>query len=218
MNENKPNILEMPGGVSRNVSIYFGHENWSIVLNMMIGIRKAILSLHPLNNTIKITDNFFKEKSYFELQTRKIQGNNNFRKSIKFNDYAPVIFERIRHMYGITNEMYQRSIGPETLLGSLVMGNLSNLTEQCSRGKSNSFFYYTQDSKRVPPPSPTLQLHCLASQQPAIWTLGPPPSADAPRQQTPSFLVRVPLSLSLSRSAHLSLSPPPHASFFPRHA
>lgn len=69
------------------------------------------------------------------------------KKSIQFKDYAPVIFERIRIKYNISNEMYQRSIGPETLLGSLVMGNLSNLTEQCSRGKSNSFFYYTKDNK-----------------------------------------------------------------------
>lgn len=57
----------MPKGVRGTISIYFGHENWSIVLNMMIGIRKAILTLHPLSNTLEITDNIFKEKSYFEL-------------------------------------------------------------------------------------------------------------------------------------------------------
>ena len=30
------------GKIKRNLSIYFGHENWNLVLNMMIGIRKSV--------------------------------------------------------------------------------------------------------------------------------------------------------------------------------
>lgn len=48
--------------VRKNLSIYFGHENWNLVLNMMIGIRKAIKNLHPLNDDIKIDDNHFNMK------------------------------------------------------------------------------------------------------------------------------------------------------------
>ena len=51
------------------------------------------------------------------------------RKACKFYDYAPLIFEKIRERYDINNEMYQRSVGPESLIGSLLMGNLSNLSE-----------------------------------------------------------------------------------------
>lgn len=40
-----------------------------------------------------------------------------------------------------------KSTGPENLIGSMVMGNVSSLTEQISAGKSGSFFYYTPDSK-----------------------------------------------------------------------
>lgn len=40
-----------------------------------------------------------------------------------------------------------KSIGPENLIGSMVMGNIMSLKEQCSTGKSGSFFYYTSDSK-----------------------------------------------------------------------
>lgn len=43
--------------------------------------------------------------------------------------------------------MYLRSIGPENLVGNLLMGNLSNLREKCSSGKSGSFFYYSHDGK-----------------------------------------------------------------------
>ena len=63
----------------------------------------------------------------------------------KFYDYAPLIFERIRLNYDITNDQYLRSVGPETLIGNLLMGNLCNLSEQCSSGKSGSFFYYSHD-------------------------------------------------------------------------
>jgi 1-phosphatidylinositol-4-phosphate 5-kinase len=33
--------------VKHNISVYFGHENWNLILNMMIGMRKAIKSLQP---------------------------------------------------------------------------------------------------------------------------------------------------------------------------
>jgi len=33
------------------------------------------------------------------------------------------------------------------MLGSLIMGRLSSLTELSSSGKSGSFFYFTEDSK-----------------------------------------------------------------------
>ena len=64
----------------------------------------------------------------------------------EFYDFSPRVFHLIRNMYGITPDAYLRSIGPENLLGSLFMGNIASLKEQCSTGKSGSFFYYTADS------------------------------------------------------------------------
>jgi len=37
----------------------------------------------------------------------------------------------------------------ENLVGNLLLGNLSTLTEQTSEGKSGSFMYYTEDSKLI---------------------------------------------------------------------
>ena len=34
----------------KNVVIYFGHENWNLVLNLMVGLRKSIKSLYELNS------------------------------------------------------------------------------------------------------------------------------------------------------------------------
>jgi 1-phosphatidylinositol-4-phosphate 5-kinase len=48
-------------------------------------------------------------------------------------------------MFGISPDEYLKSIGPENLIGNLLMGNISSLQEQSSTGKSGSFFYYTSD-------------------------------------------------------------------------
>jgi len=50
-------------------------------------------------------------------------------------------------MYGISANEYLKSIGPENLIGSIMMGNTTSLKEQCSAGKSGSFFYYTADAR-----------------------------------------------------------------------
>lgn len=64
-----------------------------------------------------------------------------------FIEMAPIIFERLRNSYGITNNNYQRSVGPEYLLNQLLTGDLTALNEKCSTGKSSSFFYLTTDNK-----------------------------------------------------------------------
>lgn len=38
-----------------------------------------------------------------------------------------MIFERLRKLYGITNNDYQRSVGPESLLNQLLTGDLTAL-------------------------------------------------------------------------------------------
>jgi 1-phosphatidylinositol-4-phosphate 5-kinase len=81
-----------------------------------------------------------------------------YRKSSIFLEYAPMVFERIRKSFGVKNDDYLRSVGPEQLVvmnsilmyyfqGDLLFGNLSSLTEKVSSGKSGSFFYYSFDDK-----------------------------------------------------------------------
>ncbi|CAK0804973.1 unnamed protein product, partial [Prorocentrum cordatum] len=65
----------------------------------------------------------------------------------RFVDYAPLVFQRIRAGFGIRHEDYLKSVGPEQLLGNMILGNLSSLSELSSEGKSGAFFYYTADGK-----------------------------------------------------------------------
>ena len=65
----------------------------------------------------------------------------------QFFDFAPRVFHALRGIFGISSNDYLKSIGPENLIGSLLMGNIQSLKEQVSTGKSGSFFYYTADAK-----------------------------------------------------------------------
>lgn len=66
-----------------------------------------------------------------------------------FIDYCPKVFFYVRKWFGIDNQHYLKSIGLENLVGNLLLGNLSTLTDQTSEGKSGSFMYYTEDSKLI---------------------------------------------------------------------
>lgn len=70
-----------------------------------------------------------------------------FQEAVRFIDYAPMVFRKIREFYGISAQKYLQSVGPEQLVGNMVLGNLSSLSELCSEGKSGAFFYYTADGR-----------------------------------------------------------------------
>lgn len=52
-------------------------------------------------------------------------------------------------MYGIKNEDYLKSLGPENFLGNLILTKNRSLREMYSAGKSGSFFYYSYDNQFV---------------------------------------------------------------------
>jgi 1-phosphatidylinositol-4-phosphate 5-kinase len=123
-----------------------------------------------LNNSYVLNERDFKLKYYFELIPRRLIINtiyfklfykkkylinffyrttsqkDNF-KICKFYDYAPYVFNEIRKLKNITNEEYLQSLGLETMLSSILKGDLNSLSELTSSGKSGSFFYYTVDGK-----------------------------------------------------------------------
>jgi len=135
-------------GPKKGLAVHFGHENWNMVISMMIGIRmSAGRSMHECAREVQPVDFIMKEKfsiiprlsNIFDSQVSKRVT------MTRFIDYAPLIFQRIRQSFGIQHEAYIRSVGPEQLLGNMVLGNLSSLSELSSEGKSGAFFYYTAD-------------------------------------------------------------------------
>ena len=72
-----------------------------------------------------LIDQDFSRKYCYELIAKKTEKV----KPFEFYDFSPRVFSLIRSMYGITPEAYLKSIGPENLIGNLLMGNISSLKE-----------------------------------------------------------------------------------------
>ncbi len=125
--------------------VSFGHQNWNLVLNMMLGIQYAVKSV--IEKADNVTKKDFEVKFIFELVPKRTTIAKDSLKICTFFDYAQNVFYEIRRLYGIKNDDYLRSIGPETMLSNLIKGNLTSLSELTSTGKSGSFFYYSADGK-----------------------------------------------------------------------
>lgn len=44
------------------MTVYFGHENWNLVLNIMVGLRQSIKALYELNASLEVKDSHFNEQ------------------------------------------------------------------------------------------------------------------------------------------------------------
>jgi Phosphatidylinositol-4-phosphate 5-Kinase len=150
LNERRATLRNIPNqtlnSVRKQISIYFGHPNWNLILNMMVGIRAAVKKIY--RHGTQLEDQDFKIKSVFEIIDKRSKEFDKT-KSCRFYDYAPKVFEKLRKIFGIENEFYLRSVGPEQLLGDIIMGNLSSLTQFCSSGKSGSLFYYSFNGRFI---------------------------------------------------------------------
>eukprot|EP00347_Sterkiella_histriomuscorum_P010876 403374581 len=127
--------------------IHPAHENFNLVFNIMLGIKKAIDSTLDIP-MLEPTEKDFKIKCKHELVPFRTQAKDDI-KACTFYDYAPQIFANIRKTCGIKKAQYSNSLGPEHILGYMFNANFQTLAELCSSGKSGSFFYYTSDGKFV---------------------------------------------------------------------
>jgi len=137
-------------GPKKGLAVHFGHENWNMVLSMMIGIRMSVGRVrHEITRELQPVDFMIKEKFSIIPRLANIFDSTVSRRVAvtRFVDYAPLVFQRIRAGFGIRHEDYLKSVGPEQLLGNMILGNLSSLSELSSEGKSGAFFYYTADGK-----------------------------------------------------------------------
>ncbi|KAL7068914.1 phosphatidylinositol-4-phosphate 5-kinase family protein [Cryptosporidium serpentis] len=141
--------------------VHFGHGSWNTVLNMMIGMRLAMGRIYSEpNRNVAEYDFLMKEKFVIIPRMENILQSKiarSFRpakrfftkRPVQFIDYNPMVFRKIREICNISPESYIRSVGPEQLLGNMVLGNLSSMNELCSEGKSGAFFYYSADGRFV---------------------------------------------------------------------
>lgn len=114
------------------------------MMNMLIGFRAG---LKMLLYKEELVDTDFQHIVRHDIH--KVTFTNKFDAKKKFimYEYAPYVFSKIRGMIGFEDRDYLKSIGPENILGNLMLGNLDTMREIASAGKSGSIFYLTHDKK-----------------------------------------------------------------------
>ena len=104
--------------------LFIGDSNWNLILNMMIGLQMAVRSVKSYDEMVNEEPLDFGLKYYFELIPRRFGGDRYLNKVqiCKFTDYAPNTFNHIRKIFKIDNDQYIKSIGPDKVLTSLLVG------------------------------------------------------------------------------------------------
>lgn len=133
----------------KGLTVYFGHKNWDLVVNVMKGIQMAV-SRSAMEQDRPVSQYDFSVKEKYTLvssQDSNHKGSTGGDHRTRFVDYAPFVFAKLREHFHIDHEEYMNSIGPGSMLSNLMLGSLSSLAEMGSEGKSGSFFYLSSDNR-----------------------------------------------------------------------
>lgn len=129
-----------------NSTVQWGDEDWELILNMMLGIQKAVRAADSGLCADQFTPEDFSGVVRHSLHLSVSSRNKN---PCKFSDYAPPVFKAIREQHNISATAYIQSLGISKIMHSLWQGEFSSLIGLLSSGKSGSFFYYSDDSRFV---------------------------------------------------------------------
>ena len=78
--------------------IFIFHKDWNLVINMMIGVYKAIRAVWDADDHIP-TANDYKIKDVFQLNyDRSIDEREQLKGTCSFSNYSPYIFANIRKL------------------------------------------------------------------------------------------------------------------------
>ena len=121
-------------------------DKFDIILNILIGIRRSCQNLVKLPG-VTLSDYQFDKKLMTESDLIRPGNKKGQISSFKFIDYAPMVFQKLRERFQISESEYMDSLGPQQILKGLMTNNYKFLYELCSSGQSGSFFYYTRDKK-----------------------------------------------------------------------
>ena len=94
---------------STTTRIHWGDENWSLILNMMSGIQKAVRSTTAiLENFTDILPTDFTESCLYNnlLSIHPARYKSSSSSQCTFRDYAPTVFAMLRKHFGILDADY----------------------------------------------------------------------------------------------------------------
>ena len=122
-------------------------ESFKILLNMIMGIQISVQSCpnFKINKEADISN-------YLNNMIHSIQSINFGKKQEEIfflNEFAGIIFNNIRLIFGIDKESFISSISPQEFVTEIMISSQTIFEELCSTGKSGSLFYYTRDGRFI---------------------------------------------------------------------
>jgi 1-phosphatidylinositol-4-phosphate 5-kinase len=122
-------------------------ESFKILLNMIMGIQISVQSCpnFKINKDADISN-------YLNNMIHSIQSINFGKKQEEIfflNEFAGIIFNNIRLIFGIDKESFISSISPQEFVTEIMISSQTIFEELCSTGKSGSLFYYTRDGRFI---------------------------------------------------------------------
>jgi hypothetical protein len=84
--------------------------------------------------------------------------------------YGVRLFRDIRRAFGVSEETFLASLGIKQVLGGLLMGDMRNVAERVSEGRSGSFFYYSHDGKFMVKTVSRAESECMREMLPDYYS------------------------------------------------
>ena len=120
-------------------------ESFKILLNTIMGIQIAVES-SPDITEIKDIKQFLNSMTY-SIQTANLSKNK--QEIFRIKEYAGIVFNSIRKLYGYDKESFIQSISPQVFITEMIISNTTSIEELFNTGSSGSLFYYTKDGKLI---------------------------------------------------------------------
>ena len=120
-------------------------DNFKILLNTIMGIQIAVESCPDISEIHDV-------KQFLNCMTYSIQTANlskNKQEIFRIKEYAGIVFNSIRKLYGYNKDNFIQSISPQVLITEMIISNTTSIEELFNTGSSGSLFYYTKDGKLI---------------------------------------------------------------------
>lgn len=110
----------------------------------------SIVSNKEDNNAFYVKENKSQYLNYLKDRVYTIEDSGSFsNETYLIAEHAPVIFNNIRKLFGISKKDYIDSISPQGFITELLISSNTIIEELFSTSKSGSMFFYTKDGKFI---------------------------------------------------------------------
>ena len=120
-------------------------DSFKILLNTIMGIQIAVESTPDISEIRNISQ--FLNSMTYSIQTANLSKNK--QEIFMIKEYAGIVFNSIRKLYGYDKESFIQSISPQVFITEMIISNTTSIEELFNTGSSGSLFYYTRDGKFI---------------------------------------------------------------------